>query len=546
MPGIIQVSVLEFMALPSSPPLSQMSIKVSMGKRYYQTRDKGEFSFPLTTLRDKLIVTLQDAQGKEVSYTVIETRLVIEKGIWDDIFQLEGGGHVHLKLQFVLSEEDRQRIRIMRESALRKKHDELLKSELRSSPRASSVRSDDASILQPNHEVSVIQAGLGSTTTSILFKKKSDPEDKEGTHSVQKQTKPNDTDRYEDTLSITPVSHRFDIRLEGVSHARSVEKDPIQTPAILNEDGANDIEKQSTIKKTPSKIRNMISAFESNVNQKQDMKPKIRPTSIKSESDKTRAEGSSSRHLNEVKVENAELAQLSDSVRNAIHTRDLELTPSLIREREEQIGIRTKGTTQNLKDKTKVKQKVNIQEEKTSYEGFARVSTSGRASVSGRMLNEKGRHPLRNLIGRRRLSGDKIVEQKSVKGIQPKDMQHLNNQDRASSNDPCPSECNGAWIFPDGGKRMCITTNAKQMMNLMGGFFAEAKNQLGNLTSPVAENAKQVEEDGEASQRYKEPKVDDSTDAETPRGPVGQVMRVVIMVGFATLVLFARQRKSDK
>lgn len=44
---------------------------------------------------------------------VVETRLVMEKGTWDDIFPFEGGGHVHMKLQFVLSEEERHRIRIM-------------------------------------------------------------------------------------------------------------------------------------------------------------------------------------------------------------------------------------------------------------------------------------------------------------------------------------------------------------------------------------------------------------------------------------------------
>ena len=39
--------------------------------------------------------------------------MVVEKGVWDDIFSLEGGGHVHMNLQFVLSEEERQRIQIM-------------------------------------------------------------------------------------------------------------------------------------------------------------------------------------------------------------------------------------------------------------------------------------------------------------------------------------------------------------------------------------------------------------------------------------------------
>lgn len=43
----------------------------------------------------------------------VEIKSIVEKGLWDDLFPLEGGGHVHMKLQFVLSEEERSRIRMM-------------------------------------------------------------------------------------------------------------------------------------------------------------------------------------------------------------------------------------------------------------------------------------------------------------------------------------------------------------------------------------------------------------------------------------------------
>lgn len=45
--------------------------------------------------------------------TGIHSMAIVEKGIWDDLFPLEGGGHVHMKLQFSLSEEERNRIRGM-------------------------------------------------------------------------------------------------------------------------------------------------------------------------------------------------------------------------------------------------------------------------------------------------------------------------------------------------------------------------------------------------------------------------------------------------
>lgn len=51
----------------------------------------------------------------DTSYYCFETGVlsmaIVEKGIWDDLFPLEEGGHVHMKLQFSLSEEERHRIR---------------------------------------------------------------------------------------------------------------------------------------------------------------------------------------------------------------------------------------------------------------------------------------------------------------------------------------------------------------------------------------------------------------------------------------------------
>ena len=43
----------------------------------------------------------------------IRTMQIIEKGSWDEVFSINGGGHVHLKLDFTLSQDDRNRIRVM-------------------------------------------------------------------------------------------------------------------------------------------------------------------------------------------------------------------------------------------------------------------------------------------------------------------------------------------------------------------------------------------------------------------------------------------------
>ncbi|XP_016441383.2 uncharacterized protein LOC107766970 isoform X2 [Nicotiana tabacum] len=121
MPGTIQVSVLDFKNISSSAQSSSICLWVSMGKRAYQTWDKGDFSFPLTTFRENLVVRLQDAEGNEISRAEVQTLSIVEKGYWDDFFQLEGGDYVHMKLQFILSEDERNRIRNVRESALKKK-----------------------------------------------------------------------------------------------------------------------------------------------------------------------------------------------------------------------------------------------------------------------------------------------------------------------------------------------------------------------------------------------------------------------------------------
>lgn len=119
------VSVLEFMDLPFS---SSTSIRASMGKMEYEINDKGNFSFPITSLRDDLIFKIQDSEGNEISRAGVHLRLILQKGVWEDMFPL-GEGQLHLKLQVILSDEERDRIRMMRQSALKKKQDELLNSQ---------------------------------------------------------------------------------------------------------------------------------------------------------------------------------------------------------------------------------------------------------------------------------------------------------------------------------------------------------------------------------------------------------------------------------
>ncbi|XP_057545419.1 uncharacterized protein LOC130824431 isoform X2 [Amaranthus tricolor] len=152
MPGSIHVSVLELVGLPSSPQSSSMcSIKVSIGKQAHEMQDKDGASFPLATLRDNLNVSILDAQGNEIAFTDVETRSIAEKGIWDDLFPLKGGGNIRLKLTFNLTQNELNRIRSMRESAARKKQEDLMKRSHSSSELAgSSGGSSQVSVKESN------------------------------------------------------------------------------------------------------------------------------------------------------------------------------------------------------------------------------------------------------------------------------------------------------------------------------------------------------------------------------------------------------------
>lgn len=139
MPGSIRVSVLESVNLPAEATGGKyVSIKVNVGKREYQTKPSkvdgdrttawnSDFTFPVLNLRDNLVVALLDSKGNTISQTDIGTPFIIEKGFWDDLFPLKGGGHVHLRLNFVLTAEERKRIEAMREAALNRKEHGILK-----------------------------------------------------------------------------------------------------------------------------------------------------------------------------------------------------------------------------------------------------------------------------------------------------------------------------------------------------------------------------------------------------------------------------------
>uniref|UniRef100_A0A453A4D0 Uncharacterized protein n=1 Tax=Aegilops tauschii subsp. strangulata TaxID=200361 RepID=A0A453A4D0_AEGTS len=87
---------------------------VNLGKKEYSGYiGQDGFSFPVTSLRDSMVLSLYDADKELVSKTEVKTRSIVELGSTDVVFTLDSGGEIILQLQFLLSDEDRKRIQEM-------------------------------------------------------------------------------------------------------------------------------------------------------------------------------------------------------------------------------------------------------------------------------------------------------------------------------------------------------------------------------------------------------------------------------------------------
>ncbi|CAJ1975815.1 unnamed protein product [Sphenostylis stenocarpa] len=362
MPGTIMVSVLEFMDLPLS---STTSIRASLGKIEYQVNDKENLSFPLTSIRDDLIFKIEDAEGNEISRTGIQIKLILEKGVLEDNFPL-GGGRLRLKLQFILSDEERDRIRSLRQSALKKKHDELLSSGRGGAESDSRAvlgnaalpfsRNDEVSESPKKHlqqeAVSQLQVLAGSRDD-----KETDTRNVVGTQLDQKQLKPNNADQYKESSSTKPVSQAVTLTQSQHKGKKPAYQSPSpnQSPsgkhpqraigseeiAILFGSEKNDAptsnliqpnqeesrlqysEKRSSLGRIPSNVRKMISAFEGGLAQDKRSQIKPSPTKQQESSNERRDSSKTSQHLVRYESKKTEPAEFHERVKstslNAAH-----------------------------------------------------------------------------------------------------------------------------------------------------------------------------------------------------------------------------------
>ncbi|XP_014502286.1 uncharacterized protein LOC106762747 isoform X2 [Vigna radiata var. radiata] len=337
MPGTIMVSVLEFMDLPLS---SATSIRASLGRIEYQVNDKEKLSFPITSIRDDLIFKIQDAEGNEISRTGIQIKLILEKGVLEDKFPL-WGGHLRLKLQVILSDEERDRIRSLRQSALKKKHDELLSSGRRGEESDSRAVLGNAALpFRRNDEVSEspkkhLQQEAVSRSQDLAGSR-DEKESDARTQLDHKQLNPNIADEYKESSSTKPVSQQKGkkpayqspsekhpqraIGSEEIAVLFGSEKiDALASNLIQpheEESGLQYSEKRASLGRIPSNVRKMISAFEGG--SAQDKRPQIKPPPTKQQgSSDERRYSSKTQHLERDKLKKTELADLHERVKSA-------------------------------------------------------------------------------------------------------------------------------------------------------------------------------------------------------------------------------------
>uniref|UniRef100_A0A0D9ZW07 Uncharacterized protein n=1 Tax=Oryza glumipatula TaxID=40148 RepID=A0A0D9ZW07_9ORYZ len=126
-PARVAPGVSYFSAAQSPAATAPLFLQVVLGKREYNgSIGQGEFSFPVTSLRESMVMLLYNADRSLISQAELKMKAVVESGTMDVDFSLDNGGSIILRLQFLLSDEDRRRVQEMRNSAVKRKQQELL------------------------------------------------------------------------------------------------------------------------------------------------------------------------------------------------------------------------------------------------------------------------------------------------------------------------------------------------------------------------------------------------------------------------------------
>ncbi|KAL0333782.1 UNVERIFIED_CONTAM: hypothetical protein Sangu_1534400 [Sesamum angustifolium] len=484
------------------------------GEKTLSDLGQGEFSFPITKLRENLVVALLDAGGNEIAHADIRTMQIIEKGSWDEVFSINGGGHVHMKLQFILSDEERKRIRSVRESAVKKKLESNPNINLRLAESTSSTSGSAETSTKIEQKVSDSQEGI--VHIDVVSPKVEASQAGSSLNSA--------------TSSAVSVSSYY--KEEGRILKPAIPVEELSLDTTDRSQGAPQLHEQVPAEK--SKMR-PIAGVRSDVHQWTSSKLSESAISGKSNLVVTKLQDhpiQESRNQEPVEKTPSNVRKISvaskfkdDSVKKTVNQEPLEKTPSNVRK---MISAFEKGQLQERKSMRKslslpselnrfgkagwvdnresnessstvtpvpsgsgaASREPTVKELEVTVVDLMRQSTSKTATSSGRMPEEQSQVTRSsNLLkssqssvadgsGRGRgtgLKSSKIIDIKVASNPKPKSLEYYN--------DECYStQSSGMWIFPDNARRLCITTAGKQVMKIVGHQHSEAKTREANKT----------------------------------------------------------------
>ncbi|XP_033144556.1 uncharacterized protein LOC103856793 isoform X2 [Brassica rapa] len=491
MPGTIQVSVLGLVDVQTASSTTSIKginltllpillyqkklnffyLAVAMGKIEYRTSDSGDYIFPVTRLQENLIVTLLDVNGNGILHKEIETRMIIESGFLEEKVLFNGYGNVQLKMQFVLSEEDRNRIRFLRQSALRKKHKELVGGS--SFTKSKSIASDLSS-LSPMQTRDTVAAASPKTALALS-------QETEVKTSVDREP-----------VSSNLITWKAEVK--GITEKKKT-----------NQPSSSDV---SLSKKLPE-----VKKLESVSLLEQEDKGLIKPEKIPNRKPMRRS-------LSETNLSN---------VRKMISTFEVKVTQdtNLLMGKSQ-----TEDVKENAKAQSQPKSSVNIEkpkERKISSDTTEICDHIVTVSREERPLVIEHKSPEESTIrsdslSKQRIKRSSVVEvsndeKKQSKPVRLKDS-HLENA-RGSR----------LWIFPDEAKDV-LQKKTEESKKANTGEMGLSCRSIEKMN--INNKWKNIE-------RLKKQKSQTSADSESSRGPVGQVMRALIVVGFAGLVFLTRK-----
>ncbi|KAL1217417.1 hypothetical protein V5N11_004595 [Cardamine amara subsp. amara] len=499
MPGTIQVSVLGLIddVQTSSSGSSNTSIKVAMGKLEYRTLDSGDYIFPVTRLRENLIVTLLDVNENRILQREIETRMIIESGFLEEKLSFNGYGNVQLKMQFVLSEEDRNRIRFLRQSALRKKHEELVNDNVFTK---SKCIASDLSSLSPMQTREIVASASPKTNLGLS-------QETELKINADKVPVSSNLIMWKPEVKETVEKTKTQLSSSDVSSSKKLleVKKPENVPLVKREDKVlnkpEKIPKRKSMRRSMSEtslnnVRKMISNFEVKVTQDAKIPTtKIQTDSGKDVEEKTKEQSQPETAANLEKPE--ERKKFFEDMDKSVCRDNTERFEDLV--------------TVSRDESTVVIEEKSVEQSTRRSDSLCK-QTRKRSSVV-------------------QVKDDEKNENKSVR---LKDSQLEN------------ARGSRLWIFPDEAKDFSCGTRHLNLVevNILQKKTDESTrediSERGLRSRSIAKTNSNIK--WKNIERSKKHKSENSADSESSRGPAGQVMRALIVAGFAGLVFLTQQR----